>query len=256
MSYQHPRRANTDLRAGSMQFNTPRGNIPYKVAQATAHAAPPAQPPTRSKYPREYRNKEGRDLDVRPLFEEWETGGRPLTAAEYAASAAVTTTTLNAPAAPAAPATPAAPVVPVANPAVPTPKSTLPDKEIPTVRRYGKPVIAAKYTEYPGAPAPEAIQRFDYHKRAARAVQVERPVHPNDRKRIVQNPHNDPGPLRVISVQDRPDQVVGAIYHPENSKEGFGRATLQPLDRTGRATVQQLRDYEMRKTQTMQNQRR
>ena len=67
---------------------------------------------------------------------------------------------------------------------------------------------------------------------------------------------NDAGSMRAITVQGKPDQTVGVIYHPEGNMRGFERAAIQPLDRTRRATVQQLKEYEMRKAQTMKNQRR
>ncbi|KAK8006969.1 hypothetical protein PG989_000959 [Apiospora arundinis] len=193
MADQYPRRANTDLRENSMQYNSPRGNIPHRVAQATAAAAPPPKPPTRSKYPREYRNQEGNTENPRIIFEPWETRG-------------------------------------------------------------GTAKAPTKYTECPVAP--QAVQRFDYNRRCASAAKVDRPVHPNDRKRLVQTPPNDAGVLRVITVQGKPDQVMGTIYHPEDNKHGFQRSMIQPLDRVGRQTVQELREYEMRKTQTMKAQRR
>ncbi|KAK2016661.1 hypothetical protein LZ32DRAFT_644828 [Colletotrichum eremochloae] len=186
MEDQNVRRYNTDLTADLMQFNTPRGNVPFKVAQAAANSAPPMDPRTASRYPREYRNREGRNRDLRKNFEEWET---------YEGRAGTT-----------------------------------------------------KYTEFPVNPA--GVQTFNYHKKAASARQVALPIHPNDRKRVVQNPLNDPGALRAITTQDT-KQVVGALYHPNENPTGYKRGVMQPLDRAGRVSVQQLKEYELRKTQTL-----
>ncbi|KAK1969657.1 hypothetical protein LY78DRAFT_735750 [Colletotrichum sublineola] len=186
MEAQNVRRYNTDLPAGLMQFNTPRGNIPFKVAQSVARSAPPKDPRTASRYPREYRNQEGTEDDTYQNFDDWEThGGRAGT---------------------------------------------------------------TKYTEFPVSPA--GVQTFDYNKKAASARQVALPIHPNDRKRVVQKPLNDPGPLRAITTQNT-KQVVGALYHPDKNPTGYERGTLQPLDRAGRVSVQHLKEYELRKTQTL-----
>ncbi|KAK8132045.1 hypothetical protein PG999_000218 [Apiospora kogelbergensis] len=124
----------------------------------------------------------------------------------------------------------------------------------PWETRGGTAKAPTKYAEYPVAP--EAIQRFDYNRKVATTAQLARPDHPNDRRRLVERLINDAGPIQAATVQGKPDQVVGAIYHPEGNLRGYERAAIQPLDRTGRATVQQLKEYEMRKTQTMKNQRR
>ncbi|WDK14786.1 hypothetical protein CGRA01v4_06067 [Colletotrichum graminicola] len=178
MGDQNVRRYNTDIAAGCTQFNTPRGNIPFKVTQAVARSAPPKDPRTASRYPREYRNQEGSEGDMYHNFQDWEThGGRAGT---------------------------------------------------------------TKYTEFPVPLA--GVQAFDYNKKAATAKQVAQPIHKNDRKRAVQRPLNDPGPFRAITAQ-HPKQVIGVLYHPEGNSLGYQRATLQPLDRVGRVSVQQQKEY-------------
>lgn len=81
---------------------------------------------------------------------------------------------------------------------------------------------------------------FNYDRRAASAQQVQRPVHPNDRRRVVQNPPNDPGPFRAVTTHDQ-KHVVGAMFHPVNNPIGYQRAMIEPLDRQGRQHMEQQR---------------
>lgn len=88
------------------------------------------------------------------------------------------------------------------------------------------------------------------NRRAAGRDRVERPAHPNDRRRLVTAPLNDPGPFRGIASNDegRREQgrAIGMNYHPEGNPMGFSRARLEPLDREGRRIIAQDRDRQDR----------
>lgn len=103
------------------------------------------------------------------------------------------------------------------------------------------------YHEYPVAPSPR--QAFNYNEKSAPARKVEARVHHNDRKRVVEEKYNDPGAIRAIITEDQ-NRTVGALYHPDGNLKAYERATLQPLDRHGRAIVRQYEQLQIRPSHT------
>lgn len=96
-----------------------------------------------------------------------------------------------------------------------------------------------KLYEYPVTQPGEP--RFDFNRRTTSARQMERPVHRNDRRRVVEHPYNTPGALR--GVVDQYGDLIGATAHPEDRPLGFHRAHLEPLDRQGRQYVHRYHDH-------------
>jgi len=96
----------------------------------------------------------------------------------------------------------------------------------------------AELHEYPITGANQ--RQFDFDRRSARAHQVERPIHPNDRGRYVRHPQNDPGPIR--GVVDQHGNIVGAMAHPAGNARGYQRAHLEPLNRQGRQDSRRYQD--------------
>lgn len=111
---------------------------------------------------------------------------------------------------------------------------------------------AASYAEYPVTP--NGVQSFDYNRKTATARQIDRPIHKNDRGRVVKTPLNNAGPIRAIAEHKDGKAVgdpVGVLYHPQGNVLGYQRGTLQKLDQGGRATVREQKEYELRKVRTL-----
>ncbi|KAK2813484.1 hypothetical protein FQN49_008307 [Arthroderma sp. PD_2] len=82
---------------------------------------------------------------------------------------------------------------------------------------------------------------FEPLRNRPRLHQLENPIHPNDRGRVVRAPHNDPGPFRAVTSSSH-NNLVGVTYHPTGDRRGFREATLEPIDRQGRQDAQRHRD--------------
>ena len=73
-----------------------------------------------------------------------------------------------------------------------------------------------------------------------------KPVHHNDRARVVRNELNDPGPFRGVVAVERETAtnygVQGVIYHPQGDTKRFERAPMEPLSREGRQYLRRFKD--------------
>lgn len=174
--------------------------------------------PTRSKYPREYRNDEGSNQRY-ALYESWEHKSPSQLKSEGHSKPDQSQR------------------IPV-NGGYPTGGFLKPAKN----QVHQEP---ASMLEYPVSTKPAGHTPFDYHKRPARANQVERPITNGERKNLATKPLNDPGTFRA-NTNIHTGHVVGATYHPEGNKEGFVRATMSPLDRQAGRNMRQHQDMASR----------
>ena len=124
------------------------------------------------------------------------------------------------------------------NDTVPNSGSILEDWE-----RRNAPVLNEYVIQPPGIP------HFDYERPATSRAQMQLPIHPNDRRRLVERPQNDPHVIRAITTHDQ-TRIAGAVYHPENDSFSHNRAPLAPLDREGRNYVHRERDRRSRRHAT------
>ncbi|KAL2023270.1 hypothetical protein VTK56DRAFT_3008 [Thermocarpiscus australiensis] len=158
------RRSVSDSDPSSLQYLTLEGGYPVNVARRQADAMGDPRVPQRSRYPREYRNQEGRPPNTHENFD---------------------------------------------------PRTTL----RPGERYYEMPVIP-----------PTSPSHFDPDRRPASLAQVSRPVHPNDRGRVVQHPPNDPGKIRQVVAagpSGGASRPVGLMEHA-TSATGSPPATTVP----------------------------
>lgn len=106
-------------------------------------------------------------------------------------------------------------------------------------RAHGPP---GQLYEYP-IPTPGQPHHFRYEQRPARAQQVERRLHPNERANTMGPAHaralNDVGQTRAVVRTTnhggwRQNVVVGVMDHPPGNMRGFQRAPIEPINRQGR----------------------
>ncbi|KAK4240427.1 hypothetical protein C8A03DRAFT_31454 [Achaetomium macrosporum] len=166
----------------NLQYQTTQGGYPVDVARRQADAVGDPRDTQRSRYPREYRNEEGRAPNTRENF------------------------------------------------------------DTRTTRRGDE-----RYYEVPVHP-PTSTDRFDADRRAASLRQVQNAapgnLHPNDRRRVAQQPPNDPGRLRQVVAADPhggPSRSAGMMEH--TSATGYERSPYAPMDSSGRREQQRYDDY-------------
>lgn len=203
------------------QFNTDGRPIPVKVAEMELARAPPTTAVTKSSFPHKYRNQEGK-IQKYPLYEPWEhkspsqlqgEGGHPNTGYSQR-------TTVNG--------------------GYPTGGYLK-----PTDNRSSTNSANFQLSEFPVSMQPAGRHPFDYDAKPARAKQVERPIHENERKNYAEKPMNDPGRFRA-NVNPDTGHMVGATYHPQGNRTGFVRATMSPLDRQAGQNLRQHQDMNSR----------
>lgn len=112
--------------------------------------------------------------------------------------------------------------------------------------------------EYP-IPTPGQPHHFLYEQAPARARQVERRLHPNERANAMGPAHgrplNDAGYTRAVvrtaNLDGRQQNVVvGVMDHPPANKRGFQRAPVEPLNRQGRQEAARHVDNERSRVRT------
>lgn len=90
------------------------------------------------------------------------------------------------------------------------------------------------------------MKPFKTDQRPATKKQVEVTPGRKDRRRLVEQPPNDPGPIRAVVPVNRAEKKVypmaGVTYHPEDNARGLVRAPMEPMTREGRQVMNRYND--------------